>query len=111
MTLRSKSFVSEDQGKSWGRLVVSIRQTALALSDYLALPELARLLQTILLGTIVTFIAVVNGFGDALFPTRLVCFLVVACLSSKLFCKAYMAERITAAVSWQYLTIVGTRRK
>ena len=93
--------VSEGQIKSWGRCVVSVRRQASAVSDYLALPELCRLLQSILLGTIVVFMVSVNGFGDAVVEIRLCCVVVAAWLFFKLSLKAYMAEKMGTAVRLQ----------
>lgn len=100
MTFKTQD-ASEVQVKSWGSLLLSIRRQARSVSDYLALPELALLLQCMLLGTIALFAITMNGFGDTVVQTRLACALVATWLLVKLYFKAYMADRVVAAVSYE----------
>ena len=91
--------VSEQQVQVWRTLVIGIRKQAWAAFDYLSLQELSLLLFSILLGTVSVFLAAFNGYGDLIFNTGKVNATIVTLLLGRLFCKAYMAELVTHAVS------------
>ena len=96
--------IPEYKVQCWRRLVNSIRKQTWAASDYLAMQELLILLFTILFGTVSVFMAAVNGYEDEVLQTRKVNVFSVAWLLGRLFVKAYVAERVTDAVSVSIIT-------
>ena len=91
--------VSEKQVQIWRALVIGIRKQTWAATDYLAMQELLLLLFSVLMGTVSVFLAAFNGYGDVIFNTGKVNATIVTLLLGRLSCKAYMAERVTDAVS------------
>ena len=52
-----------DRVRIWRQVVLSIRKQTDQVADHRSLPQLSLLLQTLLLGTVAMFIALVNGYG------------------------------------------------
>ena len=91
--------VSEERIKSWRRLVLSIRKQTDKVSDCVSTPQLALLLQSILVGTMAIFIALMNGFGTDSAGIMPSCLSIFIWALGRLFHKASLAEDITTEVS------------
>ena len=68
-------------------------------ADYLSMPQLSLLLQSIVLGTVAVFIAFMNGLGTDSAGIKPACLSIFVWLMTRLFCKTCMAERVTTEVS------------
>ena len=69
------------------------------MSDYIALPQLFLLLQSIVLGTVAIFIAFMNDLGADSAGMKFACLSIFVWLLTRLFCKAWAAEAVTKEVS------------
>ena len=96
---RSGTSILEHQVQAWRTLVIAIRKQTSAASDYLALQELLLLFFSIVSGIGAVFLAAFNGYGDNALEMGRIYAVIVIWLLGRLFCKAYLAERVTDAVS------------
>ena len=91
--------VSEERIRTWRRIILSIREQADRVSDYVSTPQLCLLLQSLLVGSMAIFTALMNSYGGDPAGIRPMCLGLFVGVVARLFVKACMAERITAEAS------------
>ena len=99
--------VSEERIRTWRRIILSIREQADRVSDYVSTPQLCLLLQSLLLGTMAIFVTIMNSYGAdpaGIRPMSLGLFVGVV---ARLFVKADMAEKITVEASPSFFFTVA----
>ena len=91
--------VSEDQVFKWHKAVLMIRKQNSIVVEYLTVPQLALLLQCVLLGLVTIFLAITASW-DTKVHTQKFALCISIWLLARLFIKAAIAEKITDQVRY-----------